>query len=105
MRGADVQSQLLGGRCDGAGPVQNGIEVVLVRLAVLALRPDPGGVRPLLARAPVDAELLSRGGDSSQTRNGGQEILSLRTGVGLLGTLPRFPGPRTLFFRKRRIFP
>jgi hypothetical protein len=70
MRGADVQAQLLGRPGDAAGPVQNGIDVALVRLAVLALRPYPGSVRPLLAGTPVDAELLSRLGDSSQTRAG-----------------------------------
>jgi len=99
MRGADVQSQLLGRPGDAAGPVQNGIDVALVRLAVLALRPYPGSVRPLLAGTPVDAELLSRLGDSSQTRYGGQEILSLRTRMRLLLTLPEGPGPRRWFIR------
>ncbi|NMR32413.1 hypothetical protein [Crystallibacter degradans] len=42
---------------------------------------------------------LSRLGDSSQARHGGQDILSLGTGVGLLGTLPERPGARRRFFR------
>lgn len=104
MRGADVQSQLLGRRNDGAGPVQNGIRVILVRLAALVLRPDPCSVRPLLAGTPVDTELLSRLGDSSQPRHGGQEILSLRTGTRLLLTLHGSPRQRRRFFRQRRFF-
>lgn len=98
MRGADVQSQLLGRSGDGASPVLNGKEVVHILLAVVARRPDPGSVRPLLARAPANAELLGRRGNTSQPLNGGKEILSLRTGMGLLGTLPR-PRPRCRFSR------
>lgn len=75
------------------------MEVVLARLAVLALRPDPGSIRSLLARTPIDAQPLSRLGNSSQTCNGGQEILSLRTGVGLLGTLLLRSGRQRPFFR------
>jgi hypothetical protein len=65
------------------------MELILLGLGVLALAPDPGGVRPLLAGTPVQPEFLGRRGHGSQTGNGGEEILSLGTGMGLLLTLPR----------------
>ncbi|MEC5181503.1 hypothetical protein [Arthrobacter sp. CG_A4] len=87
VRGADIQPQFLGGRDDTTGPIKDGMELVLVGLGVVALTSDPGSVRPLLAGAPVDAELLGRRGHSSQTLYCGKEILPLGTGMGLLMTL------------------
>ena len=75
------------------------MELFLVGLGVLALAPDPGSVRPLLAGAPVDAEFLGRLGDSSQARHGCKEILPLGTRMGLLQTLHGSPSQRRGFLR------
>lgn len=76
--------QFPGCRHDVAGPIKDGTELFLLGLGVLALAPDPGSVRPLLAGTPVQSELPSRLDDSSQERQGGKRILPLGPAMGLL---------------------
>ncbi|WP_139205088.1 hypothetical protein [Arthrobacter sp. OV608] len=91
VRGRDIQPHFPRCRHDAAGPIKRGIELFLLSIGVLALTPDPGSVRPLLAGTSVDTDFLSRRGDSSQARHGGQEFLLLRTAMGLLGTFTAVP--------------
>ena len=99
MRGADIQPLLPGPGHDAAGPVKDGMELIPLGAGVPALAPDPGSLRPFLAGTPIDAKFLGRRSESSRTCHGGQKLLSLGRGMGLLWTLHDSPSRGRGFLR------